>query len=208
MTEFKKRFSEYSNEDLLKILKNSDKYQTAAIETAQEIIKNRNLSDIQLKTAEQNIKNEHVENTNNDALKNAISKIKQSNSLIHIENTTLIVGEFFRNLLVTFMLILIISFLPMVIEGGIEGYIWGLIFKGVPFFIISFLNSLVFLILDLLDKKKNAKLSFLPTLFLFGYLFIVLLKREINYGTTIFVLGILIAVFVSNYLRFRKIESK
>jgi hypothetical protein len=119
-------------------------------------------------------------------------------------NSAFIVREFLRNFFTTFVLLL---FVPIIIEGGIDGYIWAFIVKGIPFLIISFLNSLALLIFDLY-VNNNPKLSFLPTLFFFGYLFIVFLMTRINYGTVIFMAGISIAVFISNYLRFRRIKLK
>lgn len=201
---FTKRFSAYSNEDLLRILKNPDQYQAAALETARDIIKKRNLTPAELESAERNIKDDLQDPQDHNLLKNVISKVSRTNDLRHVRHTAFILREFLRNLLTTFILLLVISFLPMVIEGGLEGYIWGLLFKGVPFLILSFLNSFVFLILDFLKSKSNDKLSFLPTAIFLGYIIIDFSRTEKNYGSVVFVLGILFAILISNYSRFRK----
>jgi hypothetical protein len=119
------------------------------------------------------------------------------------ESTAFLVKEFLRNFFTTYVILLII---PIVIEGGIDGYIWAFVLKSIPFLLISFLNSLVLFILDL-SAKNNARLSFLPALIFFGYLIFVFQKID-NYGAIIFTLGILIAILISNFLRFRKINLK
>ena len=119
----------------------------------------------------------------------------------------MIAREFFLNFVWTFVLLISASLLLMAIEGSISGFVWLLVFKGVPLLIISFLNSLIFLILDLLVDKKNVILNYLPTLIWLLFFLFKIQTIAKNYGTAMFLLGIFLAIFISNYLRTKRIDK-
>ncbi len=119
----------------------------------------------------------------------------------------MIAREFFLNFIWTFLLLIITSVLLLSIEGGISGFVWLLVFKGIPFFILSFLNSIVLLIIDLLVAQKKLILNFIPTLILLLYFLLKIQTITKNYGTQMFVLGIFVAIFISNYLRNRRLDK-
>jgi hypothetical protein len=119
----------------------------------------------------------------------------------------MITKEFFLNFFLTFMLLITISVMLMAIEGGISGFFWLLLVKGIPFFVISILNSIILLIVDLLVTKKKVILNFIPTLILLLYFLLKVQTITKNYGTKMFVFGIFLALFFSNYLRTKRIDK-
>lgn len=119
----------------------------------------------------------------------------------------MIAREFILNFMWTFALLISASLLQLVIEGSISGVVWLFVFKAIPFFILSFLNSLIFLILGFLVEKKKLILDFLPTLMWSLFILFKIQTSTKNYGTAMFLLGILVALFISNYLRKKRIEK-
>lgn len=90
----------------------------------------------------------------------------------------MITKEFFLNFFLTFMLLITISVMLMAIEGGISGFFWLLLVKGIPFFVISILNSIILLIVDLLVTKKKSNPKFYTN---FNFVIVLFIKSSDNY---------------------------
>lgn len=156
---FFQKFNTYSSKELLKILDNPDDYQETAIETAQKILSERNLSEKEIALYKIEIKNEKLEESEED---NSIFD-KTNNYFIKRTNVILNILTIIFSLLLIYKLLPLITFAILYINRSEEtdiiiywAYYQSLIFA--PLLISILLNPSILLIaiIKFLKRKKSG----------------------------------------------------
>lgn len=121
--------------------------------------------------------------------------------------------EFGLNFTLTFLILLLLAMISPLIEGGIKGAgFYMLLFLLPVITMMSLVNAIYLAIIDVfvINIKNKIIFTFLPTLVTILFLLINMATSTTkNYSSSnlFFLFSIVTAVFISNFLRYKRITK-